>query len=606
MKFGRRLLHGLKEKHWEEHYVDYDKLKAQVRQISDAPPYDQPHLVRGLISDLRKQASHVDTYFFATLSKLEASLSSCRCGMVVEEARINSTLAIYTTSNAFLLERKESSLSNTISLDRDYCHHHSLHKHIIRLVSSKEHSWDETDPFVVGNIALESHIQEYVNIFQQVRALRRLAIVNNVALEKLVKKIVRHISRDVIPTSLFSSLALKCNDSNAKDRLQTLHTHLQQIDDDVLVCSTSVHEYITSLGVQYMAQHLDHKTLQRERGLIDKGETTTLQIASLTNFRNNLKPSYVLIFQTIISTLTLLTTYTLSNKIFVDEQKTRSILEEKGYFISASMDMSPASHVGTLGLTMVTFGLLFTVFVRHKMMKRLLHGRSMLLHRLSITVAITSIFCGLGVAAFQHHLYTIVHNLFAALFFLLGVLHIVLEVYLETIYELYDPFHRKTRQFIVFLTLLSVAFFLLLLAFAGDMGSKNYDQTLFVAAIAELAAFFLFLLYFLTFLPGFHQLDMHLVLMEPPTHTQKQVDLLSYIKEKVKEPPPLLHNGCTNNVANIRSTMAKFSSTTTPLFFTPWTSISDKSDSNPAKDMAPIKECDVDKPSKQRYRNLHD
>ena len=42
-----------------------------------------------------------------------------------------------------------------------------------------------------------------------------------------------------------------------------------------------------------------------------------------------------------------------------------------GYFISASIDRTPASHVGTLGMSLTSIFLIIVILIRHKVL--LLH-----------------------------------------------------------------------------------------------------------------------------------------------------------------------------------------------------------------------------------------
>ena len=77
--------------------------------------------------------------------------------------------------------------------------------------------------------------------------------------------------------------------------------------------------------------------------------------------------------------------------------------EEKGYFLSAMIDLQPAANIGSLGLTLSLGSFLVVAFVRHKIVKKQLGAqRCVLLHRASITLAFIAAIGGDGVAAYQH------------------------------------------------------------------------------------------------------------------------------------------------------------------------------------------------------------
>eukprot|EP00043_Microstomoeca_roanoka_P007058 m.68269 g.68269 ORF g.68269 m.68269 type:complete len:293 (+) comp13675_c0_seq3:928-1806(+) len=191
------------------------------------------------------------------------------------------------------------------------------------------------------------------------------------------------------------------------------------------------------------------------------------------------------------------------------------VTNSPGYFISASIDVSPASHIGTLGLSVACFCLIFTVIVRHKLMKRLLVGRATLLHRFSLLLALLSLFSVLGVGAYQHHQLPFGHNLFAVLFFIPSMIHVGIDNYLEWRYKLYAYWARRLRLILVTFICVSVVIFLTLLRASGDMDAPNRDMNLlFIAAIAELSAFAFLLFYFLSLFPNFSKTRLYIVLVE--------------------------------------------------------------------------------------------
>ena len=93
------------------------------------------------------------------------------------------------------------------------------------------------------------------------------------------------------------------------------------------------------------------------------------------------------------------------------------------------------------------------VYVKYKITSNMLRGHNTIYHRLSFYCAIFSMFCGVGVASYQHHNARGTHNLFAVNFFVWGVIHICMECFLEWKCKL-EP-NKKLTQLRIFLAVVT-------------------------------------------------------------------------------------------------------------------------------------------------------
>ena len=109
--------------------------------------------------------------------------------------------------------------------------------------------------------------------------------------------------------------------------------------------------------------------------------------------------------------------------------------DDKVIFLSATIDYPPMSCIGSLGLMLGSILLLlvsFLIFMRNKDLMRSGDMTSRKLNRAALILAVfTSVGCS-GVAAFQQHLYLIVHLVFAGMFFFSGVVYINMIAYMES------------------------------------------------------------------------------------------------------------------------------------------------------------------------------
>ncbi|EGD74041.1 hypothetical protein PTSG_05735 [Salpingoeca rosetta] len=565
MKFGRRLESGLMEKGWEDKYIQYRALKELVFAItSNGERENQESLVDAFMQMLTDNVDVVDAFFEETIHKFEALWGRCPRlsgdhrllqpdaapldpvtglntaqdvddnssddntdtvnGVGLQEATAPAPETNSTSTHSFAQNSSDQAepeadtaenpapASSSLPLpERD-----TLRGHLQAILANTDFS--TTDPQVVGDHAAEQYLHAYVALSEQAEALRRFVVVNQAALSKIIKKFERRVLACTrVPadhTRTLRALVLQCAQGDSMERLQQLQTDLRELGDELMISSSAFHEYVCSLRTQYWAQLAEHQAQAKETRHFT-AKPRAKRLASLTDFRQTFSPAIMLVVETIIAVGTLVSTYTLSSNIIVDKETNMTVFEKKGYFISASIDKSPASHIGTLGLSISCFGLAAIVLVRHKLMKRLLAGRATLLHRFSLFLALISLFSGAGVAAYQHHLHKLGHNTFAVLFFILAMIHVGIDNFIERKYKLYSRLARTVRLVFVALIAVSVVVFLTFLRMSGDMDSPQRDHNLlFIAAVAELAAFGFLLLYFLTLLPNFNKTRLYIVLVE--------------------------------------------------------------------------------------------
>ena len=125
-----------------------------------------------------------------------------------------------------------------------------------------------------------------------------------------------------------------------------------------------------------------------------------------------------------------------------------AIFRQKGYFLSAAIDIQPASNFGALGIYISLNSFLGVAFVRHKIVGLVLGEKRGRLHGLSLACALVCWFGGVGVAAYQHHASRAMHNAFAALFVLGALLHFCAEATIEWLEHLGSRTSRYFRAWL--------------------------------------------------------------------------------------------------------------------------------------------------------------
>jgi hypothetical protein len=108
--------------------------------------------------------------------------------------------------------------------------------------------------------------------------------------------------------------------------------------------------------------------------------------------------------------------------------------DNKVIFLSSTIDYPPMSCIGSLGLMFGSILLLicsFLIFMRNKKLVSSGDMRSRKLNKVALALAVISAVGCSGVAAFQQHLYIIVHLVFAGMFFIFGVAYINVVAHME-------------------------------------------------------------------------------------------------------------------------------------------------------------------------------
>jgi hypothetical protein len=198
----------------------------------------------------------------------------------------------------------------------------------------------------------------------------------------------------------------------------------------------------------------------------------------------------------------------------------------KGYFLSAAIDLPPASNFGSLGLTLTLAAFTGVVIVRHHVVAARLallapqqdshqHASIIALHRASLTTALTAAFGGHGVAAYQHTSNSRVHNGFAATFVLCALFHFAMESLVERRAGLSSRLARATRLILVVISSLACATFI---------SHVIVEETLrtpigigkWRAALAEILTCLCFIVYIATYSRSFHETSLTLSVSYTP------------------------------------------------------------------------------------------
>jgi len=196
--------------------------------------------------------------------------------------------------------------------------------------------------------------------------------------------------------------------------------------------------------------------------------------------------------------------YSISHRIF------SSYPEEdrwpKGYFISAALDLQPASNFGAFFLTVALASTVAVAVIRHMIVARRLPAGCEALHRTSLFLSLASALGGNGVAAFPHNSSRAIHNTMAALFFLGNLFHF----WIETLLEFREPLgvragQSATRFWHTAICALALVFTAVFLGhiLGEEMGKLDFGIGKFTAALAEIATVACFLVYIGTYYRSF-------------------------------------------------------------------------------------------------------
>jgi len=224
-------------------------------------------------------------------------------------------------------------------------------------------------------------------------------------------------------------------------------------------------------------------------------------------------PSTVLLLATsiLLPLLTFVAAFKITSRVWQDQ-----IWKQKGYFLSAAIDMPPAQCFGALGLTTSLCSFVAVAYVRHKIVSMRLEGRRMLLHRLSLTLAVAAAFGGNGVAAYPHHTSRMMHNGFAALCVLGALLHFSCEAALEWVEPLVSRATRLWHSALCVVAAVCCATFVAHIL-VEEMGRTPIGIGKLAAAIAEICTMLCFMLYLSSYLHSFThaRVSMSITFVEP-------------------------------------------------------------------------------------------
>ena len=189
------------------------------------------------------------------------------------------------------------------------------------------------------------------------------------------------------------------------------------------------------------------------------------------------------------------------------------------YFLSAAIDLPPASNFGSLGLTITLAAFGAVAVVRHHIVAERLRAARLTgalgpLHSASLGAALTSAVGGHGVAAIPHNQMPAGHNGFAAMFVLCALLHFHLESYLERTACLSSTLARCSRAMLVGIATVGCATFLSHVV-VEEMSGIQCGIGKLAAAAAEIVSCACFLVYLATYSRSFHESHIALTVTVP-------------------------------------------------------------------------------------------
>ncbi|EDQ88296.1 uncharacterized protein MONBRDRAFT_26547 [Monosiga brevicollis MX1] len=480
----------------EGYYINYNMLKQIVIRLSD--PDDKKYLSEDMIN-----------LFVSTLQTDVARADS----FVLRELNLYEQLA-YDQAEGSLTRRLEKQL--------------------------RLHDYQDCDPSVSKDKAAERLLRTMVLIQEQLAAIDRFIAVNKVALHKILKKFDRRVlsllakgeraspdegveTIDDMPDpdkirvlqERLATIQLTCAEDTCVERITQCRQAMRKVEHYVLARSLSFYGYVQELRLQHWSARFDYDYQQSTLRAFEESNAPLQQVARWFNFKETVQPSVILLLNILIPIITVAIVYPVSASVIIND-KNQTIFDTQGYFISSAITIPPASHIGTLGLSISCMCILINALVRFRLRQRQLLGRGSFMSGMAFTVCCISTLAGLGVASFQLHLSVVPHDIFALIFFAMGVLYLALECYMDWIYELETRRMRVFRLSLVATATLCVTIMFIFM-FLGQPSPEfpgyNMDLLL-ISAIAEIIGFGAFLVYFTTFFPSFAHTRIHAVLVQ--------------------------------------------------------------------------------------------
>lgn len=188
---------------------------------------------------------------------------------------------------------------------------------------------------MVGDGSAEQYLHAYVALKEQIEALRRFAVVNHAALTKIIKKYKRWVigtnnNQQSLASRLYKQLeqlSFNCGSDEKLQRIEGLQRELNLLGDQLMLASSTYHDYVSSLRCQYWAQTAEHYARVRETHML-ACKPRARRLASLTDFRQTFSPAIILVLQTFVTVATLVCTYTISS--YTKDSTGKTIFETKG------------------------------------------------------------------------------------------------------------------------------------------------------------------------------------------------------------------------------------------------------------------------------------
>jgi len=210
---------------------------------------------------------------------------------------------------------------------------------------------------------------------------------------------------------------------------------------------------------------------------------------------------------------------TFTAAFLVTDRLHAEVWTRKGYFLSAAIDLPPASNFGSLGLTIALTAFAAVAVVRHKIVGERLRAAGLSatldgLHSSSLTAALTACIGGHGVAAYEHNANNVFHNGFAATFVLCALLHFHLESHLERLANISSRVARATRAALVVIATVNCAVFLSHIV-VEEMGKCPIGVGKLAAAVGEIITCGCFIAYLATYSRSFHETQITLTVAVP-------------------------------------------------------------------------------------------
>eukprot|EP00924_Labyrinthula_sp_SR-Ha-C_P008151 snap_masked-scaffold_11-processed-gene-4.34-mRNA-1 protein AED:1.00 eAED:1.00 QI:0/-1/0/0/-1/1/1/0/535 len=395
MGFGRRLVDDLQEVGWENGYISYVLLKNIMYSLK----YE--------LKDASVEEKHAFVQRHTSLCSFTSSLPSNLEELIMKLFRddFNKTKQWFNDQVKMLSEQSERVLNKANSLFEDsvylkYEANSDLEENQMRFLSDMARCIDEC------------------------KALKKFQYINNYAASRLATKVKREFEVD----KEFEFLPIN------GDKIKILHDQLKDAKHNFIFCSSSLHDYLNDCEQSLRTERIQAKLFRNEMYHVERTSHKRLRklkrMTRLTFLDSDIQKTPFTAANLVLSgafsiVSTLFASYCLTF------QKQKAVFEEKGYFISASIDRAPGANIGTLGLNISLMLVAGAVSARHKIVKKHLKGMAwMVMNRFALVCGLSSVFAGMGVAAFRHEDNENAHNMFAFLFFTSSLTYIGSEAFL--------------------------------------------------------------------------------------------------------------------------------------------------------------------------------